>query len=77
MGVHCLSSNCRIHCGKRAESTLLALPDPCQIAERERLLTEWQARLDRKGAELEEAQRAAEVRGQLHAPLDAVIRSCS
>lgn len=34
-----------------------------QIAERERLLTEWQARLDRKGAELEEAQRAAEVRG--------------
>lgn len=34
-----------------------------QIAERERLLTEWQARLDRRGAEVEEAQRAAEVRG--------------
>lgn len=33
-----------------------------QIAERERLLTEWQARLDRRGGELEEAQRAAEVR---------------
>ena len=34
-----------------------------QIAERELLLTEWQARLDRRGAEVEEAQRAAEVRG--------------
>lgn len=34
-----------------------------QIAERERLLTEWQARLDRRAAEVEDAQRAAEVRG--------------
>lgn len=33
-----------------------------QIAERERLLTEWQARLDRRAAEVEEEQRAAEVR---------------
>jgi hypothetical protein len=33
-----------------------------QIAERERLLTEWQARLDRRQAEIDEGLRAAEVR---------------
>lgn len=32
-----------------------------QIAERERLLTEWQARLDRRAAEVEDGARAAEV----------------
>ena len=32
-----------------------------QIAERESLLTEWQARLERRQAEVEEAQRTAEV----------------
>lgn len=36
-----------------------------QIAERERLLTEWQARLDRRQADVEEQLRAAEVGGQV------------
>jgi hypothetical protein len=34
-----------------------------QIAERECLLTEWQARLDRRQAEVEEGARTAEVGG--------------